>query len=327
MAMITFGLYSCQKDMSKSISSSKYASTMSLSTSTVAASTEVATTQVSTASTSDVQSVSVEKFDGTDSLVNLKGHQPPRDHYGKFLFSGHDLMKFDIPKISSCATVTVSSTTYPKEIIIDYGTGCSDGHGPVKSGKIIINITDTLVTAGSSKTITTDSFYVESMAVDYSASITNLGKNSQGYWAIVSTNSQKITKPDGSIVTKSGTDTIEWINGFETADKSDDIFYESGSGSIIFKDTTFSRVITKPLLHDTCQFIVSGTVELLKNDSTVATIDYGSGTCDRKATVTINGTSEEIDLFTSHFHDGSKFERCSNGGFGGKERKRGRFGF
>jgi hypothetical protein len=326
MAMITFGLHSCQKDMTKSISSSKYASKMSLSTSTVAASIEVATSQVSSASTSDIHSISLVKFDGTDPLVNLKGLQPPRDHHGRFLYFGHDLMRFDIPKISSCAIVTVSDSVYPKQITIDYGSGCSSGHGSVKKGEIIINITDTLITAGSSKTVTTDSFYIDSIAVDYSSTISNLGKNSEGYWVIVSTFTQKITKPDGSTVSNGGTDTAEWINGFETVNKSDDIFYESGSGSITFNDTTFSRVITKPLLHDTCQFIVSGTIELLKNDSIVAIIDYGTGDCDNKATVTINGTTEEINLYSARFHEGSEFDRhCHGRGFGGKGR--GRYGF
>jgi hypothetical protein len=315
MATATIWFQGCQKDMTNSIS--KYPASVSLSTSSLAASTDVVTTQVSTSSTSDVQSVSLLKLDGTDSTEHVRGPEPPRGHDGKFMDFGRGNMMFQIPRISDCATVTTSSTTYPKVITVDYGTGCSDGRGPSKSGKIIINISDTIVTSGSLKTVTTENFFIDSMAVEYNASITNLGKNGQGYWTIASAYSQKVTNTNGSVALKSGTDTIEWINGFETATKSDDIFYESGSGSMTINDTTFARIITKPLLHDTCRDITSGTVELLKNDSIVAIIDYGTGACDNKATVTINGTTEEIDLHSARFHEGGRFDNHCHGGFKG----------
>jgi hypothetical protein len=72
-----------------------------------------------------------------------------------------------------------------------------------------------------------------------------------------------------------------------------------------------------PLIFDgSCEFIKSGVVELTKNSST-AIINYGDGTCDSKAIVTIDGTTEEISLHSHRFGEGGRFgKHCK--GFGGK---------
>ncbi len=69
-----------------------------------------------------------------------------------------------------------------------------------------------------------------------------------------------------------------------TADKSDNFFYLSGSGSIVVdNEAKYARNITTPLLYDaSCEFIKSGVVELTRHGN-VTTIDYGDGICDDKA--------------------------------------------
>jgi hypothetical protein len=114
-------------------------------------------------------------------------------------------------------------------------------------------------------------------------------------------------------------ETITWISGFETTDKEDDIYYKSGSGTLSINDTlTYSRTITTPLLYDkSCEYIISGTVELYKKGNTVV-IDYGDGTCDNIATVTTDGTTEEISLKSHEFDKHGTFRHHCKG-FGGNE--------
>jgi hypothetical protein len=57
---------------------------------------------------------------------------------------------------------------------------------------------------------------------------------------------------------------------------------------------------------------------LTKNGST-AVIDYGDGTCDNKATVTIDGETEEISLHSHKFHKGGHFDNHFKG-FGNKNK-------
>lgn len=300
---------SCQKSNNAVTDSS------TLSTTLKAAVADVVTTKATETSTADVQSVSVEKFDGKTQAVPYGNFKP-----GPGMF-GFGPVKFGIPHIDSCATVTVSSSTYPKEIVIDYGSGCSDFRGHTKKGKIIIDLSDTITNAGAVQTITYQNFYMDSMQIEYTASLKNLGQNSAGHWVIEKKSDKTVTK-NGEKVVESNSESDEWVSGFGTTDKADDVFYESGVGSITLNDTAkFTRTITKPLtINRSCEFITSGTVVLTRGSSTV-TIDYGDGTCDNKATVTTNGTTEDIELRGGMFHEGGEFGRHCGGfgrGHGGK---------
>jgi hypothetical protein len=227
---------------------------------------------------------------------------------------------FMIPHISQCVTVTVSDSLYPKVITIDYGTGCGEHHHHSVSGKIIMDISDSLNHAGANKTITSKGLYIDSAKVELNASITNLGQNAEGNWIMLYISNQKIALNDSTMLTQMGTDTIKWVSGFETADKSDDVYYKTGSGTISINDSlTYSSKITKALLYDrSCEYVLSGTVELYKNASTVV-IDYGDGTCDQVATVTTDGTTEEINLPDHSFNEHGRFGKHSHG-FGNKGR-------
>jgi hypothetical protein len=305
------GIYSCQK------SDSDFGSSENLAANLTGALSEVTSTEVATTSSVDVQSCSVEKF-GSTGPAQLIGPVPGG-------FPGHGngwgFGRFSVPHIDDCATVTVSSDTFPKEIVIDYGSACADKHGHTKQGKIIITMSDSSNVAGSVKTIVYDNFYIDSMKVEYTATLKNLGKNDQGNWVIESKSTQTITK-NGDVSTQNREDITEWVSGYETADKSDDVYYKTGSGSITVNDSlSFNRKITKPLLYDSsCGYIISGTEELYRNGNTVV-IDYGDGECDDKATITANGTTEEISLKARQFREGGHFDKhCPNGEFGGKHK-------
>ena len=311
LAIAVIGFQSCQKMGSSNSGSGNLSANLS------AAVAEVVTTKATEASSTDIQSVSVEKFNGLTSAIPFGGSMMGGDLFGM------GPVKFGIPHIDSCATVTVSSSTYPKEIVIDYGTGCTDPMGHVKKGKIVIDLSDTITAAGAVQTITFQNFYIDSMQIEYAASLKNLGQDSTGHWVIEKKSDKTVTK-NGEKVVESNTESDEWVSGFGTTDKSDDVFYESGSGSITVNDTAkFTRTITKPLLIDrSCEFITSGTVVLTRNSSTV-TIDYGDGTCDNKATVTTNGTTEEIELHGGMFMAGGEFGKHCDGfgeGHGGGKR-------
>jgi len=299
---LAIGAVSCQKnDTSENSNKSDKGITNNL----MAAVTDVASVQAGSECIGDIQSVSLMKFKHGRGMVG-----------GMMSFPGMN-MKFVDPRVSECATITVSDSTYPQTITIDYGTGCSGEHRHVKSGKIIIEISDTLVIAGSLKTIRTENFKIDSMQVDLVASIENLGKNSEGNWIIASNYKQSMTNASGNKISEIYSDTTTWKSGFETIDKSDDVFYKTGSGVKTVNDTIkFSHVITKPLLFDkSCEFIKSGVINITRNTDNIV-IDYGDGTCDSSASITTNGTTESIDLSTQRFKEGGRFGKQCGGRFG-----------
>jgi hypothetical protein len=264
--------------------------------------------------------VSIEPFNGHSPAFILSGEGHMRD-FGMpgWWFSEADHMKFGVPHIDSCVTVSVSSSSFPREIIIEYLKGCST-HMHDKSGKIIINLSDTITNEGAVQTIEYQDFYIDSIKIDLSATLKNLGKDSSGYWVIEKAYIQTISKGDEVAVRKNN-ETQVWVSGFETPDKSDDVYYLSGSGSIVINDSaSYTKTITSPLLYDaTCGYIISGTVELNRNGN-VTTIDFGDGTCDAKATVTTNSTTEEINLHSNKFKEGDHFGGHHCPGFGEKFR-------
>ncbi len=327
--VVLAGFYSCQK-------SDRLSNSSSLATTLTASVAEVVGNQVSTITGATEHCLSLETFDGhgyAHILGNFSVGNYGIPNYG---LNGIGHFKFGIPRLDSCAVVTVSSETYPKEIVIEFDSACSANseilkpegrpecgpgngpeHGHVIQGKIIIDISDSLKLAGSTETITYQDFYIDTLKIDLTASIKNLGKNSDGNWVIEKVYDQTITRGDLVCVRKNN-ETQEWIAGFETRDRSDDKYYLTGNGSVSINDTaTYTKTITAPLLFDaSCRFISSGIVELTRNGST-ATIDYGDGTCDNKATVTIDGTTEEINLHSYSFPGGGRFGHHFHG-FGHK---------
>ncbi len=301
------GLFSCQKTDNLSNGSS-----LATNLSTVVA--EVVGNQVSSVTNAVEHSLSVEQYDNNIS-VNLLGGgmQGP-----VFPGWGHGSLKFGVPRIDSCATVTVSSNTYPKEIVIEYLKGCSTHHHD-KYGKVIINLSDTITNEGAVQTITYQDFYMDSIKIDLTASLKNLGKNAAGNWVIEKKYTQTISRNEETFV-RSNTETIEWISGFDTPDRTDNVYSVSGSGNVVLNDTaTYTKTITTPLLIDAgCDYIRSGVIELNRN-GVVSIINYGDGTCDNVATVTTDGTTEEINLHSNKFKEGGRFGRhCHGFGKGGK---------
>ena len=304
IAIVFFGIQSCTKN--DTLKNGLITSGATLTTNLTAAVAVTAASQLNKAGTADIQTVATTNFD------SLRTHNCA-DFLG---MNGHQ-MRFNMPRISPCATVVVSGTTFPKTITVDYGAGCTNQRGPSMTGQIIITISDSLNHAGSVKTITYQNFYIDSMKFEYTGTIKNLGTNTNGNIVIANNYTQKSIGRNGDVVVENYSDTLTWVSGYTTPDKSDDVYYRTGSGTIAVNDTIrFSRVITKPLLYDnSCGYITSGTVVLTRGTTTITT-DYGDGTCDAVATVTTNGTTETIDLSTNKFPEGGNFDRHHPGGPG-----------
>jgi hypothetical protein len=297
LALMLVGMQSCQKSESTDVKDSA-----NLDNNLKAAVSEVISANVDENLLQDLHGICMEKYDGFGDAIRINP--------GTF----HGMSHFRIPGLSECATISVSDSVYPKEIIIDYGEACSDIRNHTISGKIIISISDKLFNLGAVKTVVSQDLFIDSIAVDLNESYKNLGINADSNWIILRTSDIVLTLEDNTVLVKSGVDTMKWVSGFGTTQKDDDIFYETGSGSISINDTLiYSRTITSPLLIDrSCEFILSGTIELYKDGNTVI-VDYGDGTCDSIATVTTNGVTEEINLRSHEFGKHGKFEKHCHG--------------
>ncbi len=247
---------------------------------------EIDSTELSLEEDEIISLKSGEEFEQDEHAAMAAGH-----HMGMGGHFGHGESRND------CATVTVSGDGFPKEITIDFGDGCQTRKGDLKTGKILITLSDTLVNAGAVHQVEYVDVMIGDKRIDLLKTRTNTGLNATGNWVLESASELTITYADGSSSTRSSNETIEWISGFETADREDNIMYKSGAGTgLNSKGESFERTITTPLLIDkSCDYIKSGVVEMSK-DGVVSSIDFGDGTCDQWATITKDGVSKEIDL-------------------------------
>ena len=109
---------------------------------------------------------------------------------------------------------------------------------------------------------------------------------------------EKITYPAGLVYyTHSGTHTYTQIGGANTASYLDDSWSVTGSGiTTSSSNESLALTIKAPLVKNVaCGAIVSGVQEFNYNNLS-GNLDFGSGTCDREALITIGAFNKTINF-------------------------------
>ncbi len=216
-----------------------------------------------------------------------------------------------VDSVPSCVTITIvplAQGVFPKTVTLDFGSGCYS-HGHLRSGKIRTVYTGRLVESGNSATTTFDNYKIDSVSVEGTHKITNTtgstaGANQKQYKIEVTDG--KLTKPNTDYFQWNAVRTITQTEGNGTVIAADDIFKVTGvangkvkRGILIF---LWNSEITEPLIKKyICSWISKGTIRVVRQGLAatspwVGILDYGAGTCDNAATLTINGTSHQITL-------------------------------
>ncbi|MBE7178143.1 MAG: hypothetical protein INR69_17200 [Mucilaginibacter polytrichastri] len=205
----------------------------------------------------------------------------------------------DIPGSGlNCGSYAVSPTSgYPKTIIADFGSGCSF-QGVSFKGKLIAVLSARPTNTGAEVKLGFDQFFYNNKEVSGTATITNKGKNGAGYptYDVLADLQQKGSAAETFWV-KSAL-TVEHTKGFATLSPNDDAYSVTGSGTLTdIAKRSYTSTITKALVKDAgCFWIGSGTLDNTLPGGKKATLDFGDGSCDSKATLTSDGKSSEIDL-------------------------------
>jgi hypothetical protein len=203
---------------------------------------------------------------------------------------------------TGCPTVTFvpDDGTFPRTITIDFGDGCEGPNGRIRKGKIILNQSDAIWVEGAVRTATFEDFFVDDVQLQGLRTIVNEGEDAEGN-LIFSRKVQdgKVTFPNGKFTTWDSNYLLTQTAGGQTPNiLSDNVFEVTGTASGINRNgNAFTATIDQPLLKNkSCLWVSSGLITL-SVDSRTLTLDYGSGTCDNKATLTLpNGTQREINI-------------------------------
>ena len=217
--------------------------------------------------------------------------------------SGYQAVKAETDTVTG-PTITISrpdSVTFPKTITIDFGTtGFTGKRGNILKGKIIVIVSNKMWKENSSKTITFDNFYVNDNKVVGSKTVTykGLNTNNHPYWTVSANDT--ITRTDGSTVIWISERTRERVDDNGTPlNLSDDKYSITGSSSgVNAKGVAYTQVIDEnnPLIiYNNYPHFVQGIVTIT-SDKRTATLNYGDGTKDNKATITINDVTKNVTL-------------------------------
>lgn len=197
--------------------------------------------------------------------------------------------------------LTITGSGYPKTFTLDFGTKTLCNDGRTRSGKIVTILSGRYIDSATTVRSVFENFYETVNSVDYHLTgihnVVNLGHNSLAHPAFrINVDSASVTAPDGTIKWTSvryreftaGYDS--WLNPF------DDTYTITGSanGTDINGDA-FTVNITQGLeVQFGCPFIKAGKIEVVNSGRPTISIDYGSGTCDASAVVSVNGYSVTI---------------------------------
>lgn len=204
---------------------------------------------------------------------------------------------------AGCASVVHDSTANPRRIIIDFGTvNCLCRDGKNRRGKIIVSYTGRYRNAGTVITTSFDDYFVNDNQIKGTHTVTNKGLNSLGqpYFTVDVNGSIELSGSRGAI-TRTSLRTRTWVAGYNTLKAADDVYTISGSAKTVGpKGNESTATIRKDLRVEIgCSNIVSGIIDFTRasKPSRTVSIDYGDGTCDRLAVVTLpNGRTFNILL-------------------------------
>ena len=199
----------------------------------------------------------------------------------------------------ACATVTLSpadTTTFPKTMTIDYGTGCTSTNGITRVGKLVVTLTGKLRNPGSTISVTFDNYSVNGYGLAGTYSITPVAGTSGALNYTIAISNGSITTPSAAVYDYSCSETYTQVGGIGTSTVTDDTYDITGNVTYSGGGLSVSGTIVTPLVRSTdCPNITTGTIDYVYNNIK-GVLDFGSGTCDNVATVKVGPITNTITL-------------------------------
>lgn len=232
-----------------------------------------------------------------DSQLSAEEGFSARDGFGTEDFASACVI---VTRVPAFGTMLTPGTLVTKTI--NFGTvGCVMPNGNILKGKIIISFTFNPGATTQTINYVFENFYRNATKFEgtrtfiRTMSVATVGNPSH---PIVTMNmDMTVTFPNNGVVVRSGTRTREIIAGFMTPNLMDNVFKITGNWTTTLPNLSVRiNTITTPLIkRNNCPNIVEGTMSMVRNGNT-ATLNYGDGTCDNQAVLTVNGVSTTITL-------------------------------
>lgn len=201
-------------------------------------------------------------------------------------------------RLGPCVTITHDTTVSPRTILVDYGiNGCLCRDGKIRKGAVLITYSGRPRVVGTVITLTPQNYFVNNFQLSGLKTFTNVSANGTPAVNIKVVNGQ-ITNPQGQVSQINTDITRKFIAGYSTITRSDDVFETSGSRSRVnFAGRSVTITSIVPIVREmSCRWIGSGEIEIAISGRRNRVVNFGNGTCDDQATVTVGRFSRTITL-------------------------------
>lgn len=198
---------------------------------------------------------------------------------------------------TDCTTITIEPNGDGGVITLDFGAGCTLNNGATVSGKIVL---DYGAFVGGTRMI-------NYTFIDYVYNQNGVMGGGQVFREIANENGNPqstvnetitVSFPNTDITaTRTGMRVSEWVEGVGSGVWLDNVYHVTGSWDTLLTNgfTRSGNVTQKLVAKVSCPYLVSGVLDITQN-SLSGTIDWGEGTCDNEATITINGEVYDLIL-------------------------------
>jgi hypothetical protein len=200
------------------------------------------------------------------------------------------------PAISSTAF-----TSFPITITCDWGTGCTSAEdGITRSGKITLSLSGLMNVTNSVATFSFIDFVNDGNKITGVHKITYKGLNANNNWPRYEVLTEaKIEFPDKKFITYRAVYTRLQSEGSATPlILADDVWRIEGSSSGTTREgiawtASYPSALVK---KNSCKWFSSGSILITPEGELPRTINFGDGTCDNQATLTIGDKTINIEL-------------------------------
>jgi hypothetical protein len=186
---------------------------------------------------------------------------------------------------------------------IDFGTGCPDVRGNVRSGRIKVEFNGRRFLPGSSITITFVNYYINGIKLSGTRTLTNIsGSNEDAPKFQIELENGLAVWPDGTEATREHCFVREWVRAVNPIN--DLLFVNKCTDADITAEGTnrrgvaYKMIILEKLVYKRgCPIAVAGVKKfIVVSTGKEIIVDYGDRTCDRAVIITVNGTSRSVDV-------------------------------
>lgn len=250
---------------------------------------------VSTVTSEDIQLADA-AFNHIESIVNTEVNKLEKEHLG--VGESYSYL-VDNDSVVSIKFSFSSNNEYIDSIWINYGTDGYEWRDRIIKGKVLITQNGKKSTIETITKVELNDFFIDDYKVE---GIKTIEKNAIEFSLGNYNTTDHVLVSGGQLISPDRTQTIQWnsdrIHKKYSVNGDSFVLIEGSINGVNTEGTAFTITTGKPLkFNSSCTRIVEGELRVTPSEMSTRTLNYGNGTCDLKATVTMENKEYEIILW------------------------------